>query len=78
MAKRFLIFALMVIFIVPFYSKKDFLLKRCKCNEAAMVATQTDIAAARAIAKSCNREGASATNEMSLSAPIGQYLTSFE
>jgi hypothetical protein len=78
MAKRFLIFALMVIFIVPVYSKKDFLLKRCRCNEMVMVGTEREITTGQAVAKSCKREGASATNEMSLSAPIGQYLTSFE
>jgi hypothetical protein len=78
MAKRFLIFALMVIFIVPVYSKKDFLLKRCKCNETAMIGTAREIATEQAIAKSYEKEGTSTANEMSLSAPIGQYLTSFE
>jgi hypothetical protein len=78
MAKRFLIFALMVIFIVPVYSKKDFLLKRCKCNETVMVATAREFATERSIAKSCEKEATSTANEISLSAPIGQYLTSFE
>ena len=79
MAKRFLIIALMIIFIAPVYSKKDSFLKKCKCNETIMVGNENKVSFEQAIAKSCKKESASSlANEINFSAPIGQYLTSFE
>jgi hypothetical protein len=79
MGKRLFIIALMITLILPVYSKKDSFLRKCRCNETAITGTEKQVVGGESLAKACKKaRPSSATSEISFSAPIGQYLTSFE
>jgi len=79
MLKRIFLFSILLVLILPVYSKKDILVKKWECYALTKQLNIKEKCACPAIAKAGKKEmKSSGVDEISFSAPIGQYLTSFE